>query len=86
MEFKTVVRDISNEGVAESLGLIGFKFFESVAANLEVHIEAEVLEALVDTQVNGWAKSGIQIPDHFISKGLGLIVVLNMDTRDDNVP
>jgi len=51
-----------------------------------VHIEMEVLEAFVDTQVNSWAKSCIQIPDHFISKGLGLIVVLNMDTGDDNVP
>jgi len=54
-EFKTVVRDISNEGVAESL--TGFKFFDSVASNLAVHIEVEVLEALVDTQVNGQTKS-----------------------------
>jgi len=50
-ELKTVVRNISNEGVSESLGLTGFKFFDSVASDLVVHIETEVLEALVDTQV-----------------------------------
>jgi len=46
----------------------------------------EVLEALIDTQVNNRAKLGVQILDNFISKGLGLHMIFNMDSRDDDVP
>jgi len=52
-------------------------------ANLAVHVEAEVLEAFMDGQVNNQAKLVIQILDHFISKGLGLHIIFN---RDDDVP
>jgi len=57
----------------------------TLAADLVVHIEAEVLEALVDTQVNDWAKSCVQILDNFISKGPGLHLIFDMDTRDNDV-
>jgi len=60
--------------------------FDPRTVDLVVHIEAEVLEALIDTQVNDWAKLGIQILDHFISKGLGFHMIFSIDTRDDDVP
>jgi len=40
-----------------------------------VHIEAEVLEALIDTQFNDWVKLGVLILYHFISEGLGLHLI-----------
>jgi len=73
---------MSNERVTKGLEHTVFILFDPRTANFMVHIEAEVLEALIDT---GWAKIGIQIPDHLISKGLGLMVVLNMETGDNNV-
>jgi len=50
-----------------------------------VHEEAEVLEAPIDGQVNDRAKL-VQILDYFISKGLGLHMIFNMDTRGNDVP
>jgi len=81
-EFETAIRDVGNEGFTEFLELTRFILLHPVAANLAVLI---VLEALVDTKANGQAEPCLQVLNYLICKGLGLKMVLNMDSGDDDM-
>jgi len=85
-ELQTALDDISNELVTEGLEGARLILLYPRAANLSIIEEAEVLEALIDCQVNNRAKLIIQVLDHFISEGLGLHMIFNMDTRDNDMP